>query len=340
MRVSVVVPAYRRPESLSRCLDALARQQRPAEEILVAVRDDDEATREVLSARAAPVRMVTVERPGVVAAMNAGLQASSGDVVVLTDDDAEPRPDWLLRMVATYEREPDVVAVGGRDWVHVQDGVLDGSEPVVGIVDGIGRVTGNHHLGVGGPRDVDVLKGVNMSVRGELLREIGFDERLVGVGTEHHWELALCLTLRKAGLRIVYDPQIAVEHYPQPRISDSRRFDAIELRDAAYNQALAELAYLPPLRRPLFLAWCLAIGTGSCRGFAQMARQLPSRGRESWSLFWGAQTGLALAVRRLLRGSARAPRLTRTAGAGDSAAAEDPHPADGSRAHAQRPSLR
>lgn len=91
MRVSVVVPTYKRPQSLARCLDALERQVRPAQEVLVAVRVGDLASQEVVRARAEPVRLVPVERPGVVAAMNAGIDASSGDVVALTDDDAAPR---------------------------------------------------------------------------------------------------------------------------------------------------------------------------------------------------------------------------------------------------------
>jgi hypothetical protein len=247
--------------------------------------------------------------------MNAGLHASTGDVVALTDDDSEPRPDWLSRIVAVYESDSQVAATGGRDWVHTAEGgLVDGSARVVGVIDWLGRVTGNHHLGVGPARDVDVLKGVNLSVRGDLLREIGFDERLIGVGTEHHWELSLCLTLRRAGLRIVYDPRIAVDHHPQPRIGDSRTFNARELRDAAHNQTLAVLRYLPPLRRPLFLAWGFAIGTGSCRGLAQMIRQLPSRGRESWSLFLGSQSGMALGVLSFLRRSSSERRSASATG--------------------------
>ena len=114
MRVSVVVPTYMRPQSLARCLDALERQQYPAAEILVAVRIADTASQEVVRARAQPVKLILVERPGVVAAMNTGIDVSSGDVVALTDDDAAPRQDWLARMVAIYENDEraQVAAVG------------------------------------------------------------------------------------------------------------------------------------------------------------------------------------------------------------------------------------
>ncbi|HLM87315.1 MAG TPA: glycosyltransferase family 2 protein [Solirubrobacteraceae bacterium] len=314
MRVSVVIPTYRRPESLARCLDALDRQERPADETIVVVRDDDDASRQVVRTRARPVRVVTVTRSGVVAAMNAGVDCSSGDVVTLTDDDAAPHPDWLARIAASYEGDPRIGAVGGRDWIYKQ-GVLwgRGSARVVGAIGRFGRVRGNHHLGVGPARDVDILKGVNLSVRGELLREIRCDERLLGVGTEHHWELGLCLTIRRRGFRVIYDPAIAVDHYPQPRVDDSRQFSSRELRDATHNSSLAVLEHLPAWRRGPFLAWMFAIGTRSAPGVAQAVRLAPSRGLASWSLFRGTQAGVILAVRSQRR-SRRAARAGSAAG--------------------------
>jgi glycosyltransferase involved in cell wall biosynthesis len=255
VRISVVVPTYRRPASLARCLDALDRQERPADETIVVVRDEDGASQELLRERPKAPEIVVVARPGVVAAMNAGIAASNGDVVALTDDDSAPHRDWLRRIEAAYEGDPQIAAVGGRDWLYKQGVLWQGSARKVGVVSRFGRVTGNHHLGVGPARDVDVLKGVNLSVRGEALRELRIDERLLGVGTEHHWELSLCLALRRRGFRIVYDPAIAVDHHPQPRVDDSRKFNARELRDATHNDTLAVLEHLPASQRLLYLAW-------------------------------------------------------------------------------------
>lgn len=307
MRVSVVVPTYMRPQSLARCLDALERQVRPADEILAVVRVEDAPSQEVVRARALPVRLVLVERPGVVAAMNAGIDASDGDVVALTDDDAAPHEDWLARMLAVYggDAHSRVAAVGGRDWVYTKQGrLIDDSAHTVGKVSWYGRITGNHHLGVGPSRDVQVLKGVNLSVRGEMLREVRIDERLRGVGTEHHWEVALCLALAARGFRIVYDPAIAVDHHLQERVADSRRFDTSELRDSTFNETLALLEYLPAWQRASYVAWAFAVGRRSTPGVAQMLRSLPARGGSGWSQFRGAQAGLIggmRAYRRSLR---------------------------------------
>ena len=305
IRITTIVPTYARPASLERCLDALSRQQHPLDELLVVVRPTDEASLRVLDARAQPLRIVTVESRGVVAALNAGIDASSGDIVALTDDDAEPHPDWLARLAVTYARDPRIGAVGGRDLVYVDGRLLSGAESTVGTMGPWGRITGNHHVGFGPARDVAVLKGANLSMRGELIRTIRIDERLRGSGTEHHWELGLCLAARRRRYRVVYDPAIAVDHRPQPRIDDSREHGWRETRDAAHNSTLAVLESLPAGRGVIFCVWAATIGTRTSPGVAQVLRSI-ARGRGApWRLWAGAQAGLVLGVATYARSRSR-----------------------------------
>jgi GT2 family glycosyltransferase len=278
MRVSVVIPTYRRPEALGRCLDALARQSRGPEEIIVVARREDTASQECASERQQPIRFVPIDvpfgKPGFVAALNAGIDASRGEIVCLTDDDSEPHSDWIARILSTFESDPSIGAVGGRDWVYHGSRLEGGQATTVGTVSWWGRVIGKHHLGVGDPRDVAVLKGVNLSVRGELARQIGFDARLRGTTTEHHSELGLCLSLLRMGFRIVYDPAIAVDHRPQPRLDEAREFSPRQVHDAAYNETLALLEHLSRLGRLAHLLWTTSVGTRATPGFAQAARSL------------------------------------------------------------------
>jgi len=314
MRVSVVVPTYKRPESLCRCLDALARQDRQPDEILVVARREDKASQRCISERKGePIRLVPIDvpagRPGVVMALNAGVEASSGEIVCLTDDDAEARPDWISRILETFATDPRIGAVGGRDWIFQGGRLEDGARSNVGTISWFGQITGNHHLGVGPPRDVAVLKGVNLSVRGELIRQVGFDTRLLGITTEHHWEIGLCLRLLRTGYRIVYDPATAVDHRPQPRVAEAREFGPRQVRDAVHNETLALLEYLPAWRRPVYLAWAIVIGTSTTPGVAQTIRSLLSHRDLRWSLFSRAQSGRILGLRTYQR-SRRAERLS------------------------------
>ena len=276
-RLSVLVPSYRRPESLQRCLMALAEQTRVPDEVVVGVRHGDAATVAVVdAARAAgwPVRAARTEASGVVAAMQAALDASTGDVIALTDDDARPFPGWAAGLLAHLAAAPDIGGVGGRDWQPLERG----DARRVGLVQWFGRVIGNHHLGTGPARDVDILKGVNCAYRAPLLRAVGFDARLRGAGAQLYWELGVCLPLRRAGWRLVYDPAVAVDHDVAPRHdADTLHrgvFAEAPLVDAVHNETVELLEGRRGVSRVAYVAWALLVGTGEAPGVAQCMRRM------------------------------------------------------------------
>ena len=282
MLVSVLVPTYLRSHDLARCLAALRVQRRAPDAVLVTLRAEDEDSRALVDELASAwpaLRSVPVTRGGVVAAMNAALAVAEGDVLALTDDDAEPLEDWLERIVSVLDSAPAVAGVGGRD----EQVAAPGSRTSVGRVQWFGRTIGNHHLGAGPPRDVDVLKGVNCAFRLPLLRSIGFDERLRGDGAQVHWELSLCLAIRRAGWRLVYDPAIRVRHHVSTRQGADQlhrgRFDAAPHADAVFNETLVLARHLSAGPRAAFAVWSILIGTAAEPGLFQVPRVLVSEGR-------------------------------------------------------------
>jgi GT2 family glycosyltransferase len=245
-----------------------------------------------------------------VAALNCGLAAARGAIVAFIDDDAVPNEDWLERIVMAFEPDERVAAVGGRDVVHIDGRVISAGRRrlprrlEVGRIRWFGRMVANHHLGTGGPRDVDVLKGTNMSFRRMAVVGHGFDERLCGEGAVVHSEMSICLPLRRQGLRIVYDPGIVVQHYPAPRPhGDERALRSKPTFAVAHNEALQIFEYFGPGRRLVFLAWGLVIGTTDAPGLAVLARDCLRRRPAAWVRFIAAQRGKAAAwrTRRTLR---------------------------------------
>jgi cellulose synthase/poly-beta-1,6-N-acetylglucosamine synthase-like glycosyltransferase len=273
MKLTVLIPTYRRPDDLRRCLGALQQQTRMPDQVLVIVRPEDGATRTVLDEPvvrgALALDCVTVEAAGQVAALNRGLDAMAGDVVAITDDDAAPRPDWLERIVATFEADPKLGALGGRDWVHERGQLLGGEKRCVGKIKPFGKVIGNHHLGIGEPREVDLLKGANMSYRRAAIAGIRFDQRLRGTGAQTHNDMAFSMRVRRSGWKLIYDPLVAVDHYPAPRMHDHQRHaqSPTAIRDDAYNFHLTLREYLLPLQREIAWWWYMLVGTRVYPGF-------------------------------------------------------------------------
>ncbi|WP_233870003.1 glycosyltransferase family 2 protein [Paraburkholderia adhaesiva] len=267
MRVSVIVPTYRRPDDLARCLSALLCQERTPEQIVVVARADDMATHACLADHVTPrvlnVDVALVDEPGQVAALNRGLEAATGDVIAITDDDAAPRSDWVARIAAAFEGDAELGALGGRDWVHEAGRVLDGECEMVGKVQRSGRIVGNHHLGVGDAREVDLLKGANMSYRCAAIGDLRFDRRLRGTGAQTHNDMAFSMSVKRSGWKLVYDPLVAVDHYPAPRRGeDPRNAQTLtSTRNAAFNLHLILRGHLSPLRREIAWWWYALIGT-------------------------------------------------------------------------------
>ncbi|MGH8778560.1 glycosyltransferase family 2 protein [Paraburkholderia sp.] len=306
MKVTVLVPTFRRPADLTRCLAALQRQLRAPDEVVVVARPDDDAThaclRDVSVTGTLPLRVAPVTQPGQVAALNCGLDTATGDVIAITDDDAAPHPDWLQRIAAAFAFDPQLGALGGRDWVHEKGAILDGSRSLVGKLTPSGKIIGNHHLGVGEAREVDLLKGANMSYRRAAIGAIRFDSRLRGAGAQVHNDMAFSLSVKNAGWKLVYDPRVAVDHYPAERFDDDRR-DAQTLaavRNAAYNLHLILRDQLPPARREAVWWWYALVGTRVYPGFAHALLALTSkRGPAQWSRWRAVRTGAHEARRAL-----------------------------------------
>ena len=305
LTISVVIPSYCRPKDLARCLDALKKQKRPADEVLVVVRDTDTETWtfvQTLNPEFLPLRTATVSVSGVVAAMNMGMDVACGDIIAFTDDDATPHTDWLERIEAHFLSDSNIGGVGGRDWVYHGTQLEEGEREVVGQVQWFGRVIGGHHLGVGESREVDVLKGVNMSFRRSAIGQMHFDPRMRGTGAQVHFELAFSLALKRAGWKLIYDPKVAVNHYPAQRFDEDQRnvFNDIALLNAIHNETLVLLEHLPPTRRAVFLLWAVLVGTRESLGLVQYLRFLPGEGllagqklltswRGRWQGWWSWQ---------------------------------------------------
>jgi GT2 family glycosyltransferase len=282
-KITAIITTYRRPIDLARCLEAFTKQIRPVDEVVVVVRDTDNETwerLETIKPPSLPIQIATVIEPGAIAALNKGLETATGDIICITDDDGAPHPDWLKRIEAYFLDDSEIGAVGGRDWVY-QGGtdLEDGAKEVVGKVQWFGRVIGNHHLGVGKAREVDVVKGVNMSYRRQAIIGKYFDQRMKGSSAQIHFEIEFCLSLKKSGWKIIYDPAIAVNHYPGKRFDEDKRhqFNPLAQTNIAHNETLALLQHLSPIRKIIFMLWAILIGTSEIPGFVQLLRFIPKQ---------------------------------------------------------------
>jgi Glycosyl transferase family 2 len=269
--IALVIPSYGRPTDLERVLQAARTQTRPFDDIVVALRIGDSASADI--ATRAGVRVVTVTEPGVIAAMVAGVASCTSTYVAFTDDDAVPPPSWAALLLARLDADPTVVGVGGRDVLYDRRAGDATPRPTtlttdVGRFTWTGRLRGNHHCGTGEPTDVVVLKGVN-------------------------FELAVGSRLRAQGGRLLYDPQITVDHFPAPRVGADQRGAPADsaVEDSIYNLLRAT----PPALRTRRYVFTRLIGDGAFPGLVIAVVALLTGRSHIWRRWRPTQRGLRAA---------------------------------------------
>lgn len=116
-RYSVLVPLFREANILPSLIQRLGALDYPREklEIILLIEADDDATRAALAATSLPPFMVALTVPQGAPrtkprALNAGLLAATGDLIVVFDAEDAPEPDQLRRAAAIFAREPRHVA--------------------------------------------------------------------------------------------------------------------------------------------------------------------------------------------------------------------------------------
>ncbi|MDX2275341.1 MAG: glycosyltransferase family A protein [Hyphomonadaceae bacterium] len=108
MKVSVLIPTFRRPDGFRRAAYSVFAQQGVAEIELIAVDNSPEgaalaAFKELETRTPISFRWAHEPRPGVANARNAALALASGDLVAWLDDDEEAPAHWLAALIAVQE---------------------------------------------------------------------------------------------------------------------------------------------------------------------------------------------------------------------------------------------
>jgi len=112
--LSVIITTFREPETIGQAIEAFLAQLPSHAEILVVAPDPETiAVIDEYAARYASVRHVADPQQGKPTAINAGLKAAQGDIVVLSDGDVLAAEDALTPLLAPFD-DPQVGAVSGR----------------------------------------------------------------------------------------------------------------------------------------------------------------------------------------------------------------------------------
>jgi GT2 family glycosyltransferase len=207
--VSVIVCTRDRADS---CRNTIARMLETAPhacELIVVDQSRDDATRSALAALDGwdSVRYLRSDRLGLSAARNLAAAAAGGELLIFTDDDCMPDPDWIT----AWE---DAVGPGSPTGVGFGEVLFSPFDPAQGYTSGFSTSNGSYGVELFSRGAGLVGMGANMAVPKRVWLELGgFDEGL-GAGTRFAAGEDLDLAYRAvtAGYRIQHVTAARVWH--------------------------------------------------------------------------------------------------------------------------------
>jgi poly-beta-1,6-N-acetyl-D-glucosamine synthase len=195
--VTVLVPAYNEEKTIRASIASILASDYPKLEVIVINDGSTDGTEDAISdlIKEGSIRYIRKANGGKASALNAGIEAASGEIVVFTDADSLFLPDTIKKMVRWFAA-PSIDAVCGND------APLHPSTPVqkfLAVTTHIG--TGFVRRALALMRCLPIITGNLGAVRTRVLREIkGFRE----IWGE---DLEITFRLHKSGKRIVFDPE-------------------------------------------------------------------------------------------------------------------------------------
>lgn len=280
-------------------------QEHGAYELIVIARPDDypslQVIQEVIQANP-KTRIILghVTVPGFLPPVLRAIEVANGEVLALMDDDAEAHGDWLRRINAHYT-DPLVGGVGGR-CVNYFDGVKASYPKVkeVGIVKWNGKPVGNMYCDCvfSNPVAVDFLMGGNLSYRLDLFRHAKPSQALSS-NVSFHWEIDVGLKVKGQNYKIIFDPNIMVDHHSAPRaISGMRTLNYEGVYWSNFNYAYIMKQNLGVIKLLTYILYSFLIGWGGSPGVLYILIQFLRAEKIEWkeyvySSFWGRIKGLS-----------------------------------------------
>ncbi len=212
-QVSVIIPVYNQLSYTYRCLASiLAHTGDVTYEVIVADDVSADGTR-FLPAYCKGITVVRNETNlGFLKNCNHAAQKARGRYLFFLNNDTQVRPGWLSSLVRLIESDPSIGMVGSK--LVYPDGRLqeaggifwrEGNGWNYGKFDDPDKPEYNY------VKDVDYISGAAIMLSRALWDQIGgFDERFAPAYCE---DADLAFAVRKAGYRVVYQPQSVVVHY-------------------------------------------------------------------------------------------------------------------------------
>ncbi|MEM7415028.1 MAG: glycosyltransferase [Gemmatimonadota bacterium] len=218
--LSVLIASKDRADILRGTLERIDAQRGPDLDVQLLVCDSasSDHTSEMLETLKGPLSLHVERetRPGKNRALNRLLPHVGSALVVFTDDDVIPTPEWLRALARAAEEWPDAGIFGGRTTLAAPPGFPDA---VFALEEQPGINFARYAPRPDEGETTAPPNGPNLAVRTNVLKDFGLDDSIGPDGSPTYTmgsETDLILRMVRGGTTIVYVPDAHVRHIVRP----------------------------------------------------------------------------------------------------------------------------
>lgn len=199
MLISVIIPVYNGAQTLPACLRALKKQTVSPEAFEIIVVDDGSTDGSALVAQQPGVRVIRQNNAGAAAARNHGARVAQGELLLFTDADCVPAPDWVAQLSAPFA---DATVAGAKGVYQTAQTELTPRFVQMEYESKYERMAD--------AETIDFVDTYSAAYRREVFWAVGgFDVTFPGASVE---DQEFSFRVAEAGHRLVFAPQAMVLH--------------------------------------------------------------------------------------------------------------------------------
>jgi len=231
VKVSIIIPTYKRDEMLCKTLSNIVSFERQYHELIIVdqTKEHDPQTRQYLDnlISGGRIKYIYEDYPNLPNARNVGIEKASGDIVLFFDDDIEINENTIPSHISGFS-EQNIGCVTGKVTIQntnqTGNRVLENGGSIKKLIKSflfiflrkkaayVGRLGVLSNFSGDKSLPSDTCIGCNMSFRREVFIKCGlFDVKFSGNAVREDTDMSV--RLRRNGYKIAYIPQAAVVHF-------------------------------------------------------------------------------------------------------------------------------
>jgi len=287
-KISVIIPTKNRMQDVIRCLESISIQTMLPDEIVIVDSSDTEELKFVLNRfDDLNIHYIHTSKPGLTLQRNIGIKASSGDIIVFSDDDMIWDKDYLKEITRVFDNYPAEKIGGVSGNIMWKEGVkkIEGIKNFLGFglhvfatIFFLPRYGSGRFQPSGMPtiirNDVDnitkceFLYGGSMSFRRKVISEFMFDENFHGYSWGEDDDIAYRVSRKYQN---IYTPFAKIVHNDSSPSTRGSKYDA--MKTAIDNHYYLFKKNLPQDFKHKFAFWWSVVGLFVREGMTMVVRR-------------------------------------------------------------------